>query len=171
MQKGGARQGARRKDEKEMKQIPKLVVLLGKPNSGKTATMHRVVDKLVSDDKQWIKRSKRTSDDRSDFTVQFTYHGKKVYLASRGDDKPPMERNVRAIIAHKCEIAVVVVSMPSREGARKAVYEYYREEMVAMVSCLKEVKKEHLENPSKKEIEDSIRRATEEVVAAIDSLL
>ena len=156
-----------------MKPIQNLIVLIGKPNSNKTATMHHVVRGLEGnkDDVKWIRRSKFVQDDCADFTVQMEYRGKKIYLASRGDDRPPMEAKVEAIIKGKFEIAVVVISAPAEDGASKAVYEYYCNEMKAKVSNLIEVEKEHFENPSTKAIADSTRKASESIIKAINDII
>lgn len=156
------------------KKIEKLLVLKGKSNSGKTATMRALARLMLKKpDIRVIKLSRSGSLDREDvdFTLIVEYRGIRIVLASAGDDKWRLVRAIEVFAKYECNIGVIVVSEPKKEGSPKAVYDYYNEVKEKIAVDIVEVFKERRSGASEDEVVDMINDCAIELEQIVDEMV
>lgn len=108
----------------------KAIVLLGKPDSGKTTTLREVSRRLLSIKGAVLKNGRRClaylNSASADVTVVIEINGKIVLVRSCGDDEHEIIYTHKLIVKYHCDIVIFAVSMPQKEGGRKAAYRYYQ---------------------------------------------
>ena len=115
---------------KDLTVIPEcLIVLIDKPNRGKTASMRNFACKLLArrgvsfvHPRSYPANLKKTG---KDFTLVVEISGVRVGIVSAGDGDDCILHAVKVFAKYECRIGVMVVSEPARSGGSKLALDAY----------------------------------------------
>lgn len=115
---------------KDLTVIPEcLIVLIDKPNRGKTASMRNFACKLLARQGVSFVHPRRFPANLKkagkDFTLVVEISGVRVGIVSAGDGDDCILHAVKVFAKYECRIGVMVVSMPSRLGGSKLAHDAY----------------------------------------------
>lgn len=150
--------------------IKMAIALIGKPNSGKTATLRELARHLLSI--QGARLISRKSCLRyvyskiSDVTVAVEVFGRRILIRSAGDDEHELKYTFERAIKLQCDIVVFAVSTPERDGGIKAVYDYYCQNKMKFVEKISEIRKCRVE--VKSEIAREMRKTVSNILDMLE---
>lgn len=145
------------------------IVLLGKPNSGKTATLREVARRLIATPGAVVKSNSRClkwlCKTGADITVVVEVNGKVVLVRSCGDDEHEIVYTLELMTKYRCDIAVFALSLPKKDGGRKAVYRYYVNNKISIAANVVEMSKVRAE--AQESIEVEVNKSADEIITAL----
>lgn len=158
---------------KDLTVIPEsLIVLIDKPNKGKTASIRNFACKLLA--RQGVSfvhpRSFPANLKKAgkDFTLVVEISGVRVGIVSAGDGDDCILHAVKVFAKYECRIGVMVVSEPSRSGGSKLAHDAYLKMKNGCKARVNEIAKELIK---KNTYEESNAEAARTLLETLDSEL
>lgn len=121
----------------------KVIVLYGSGNIGKTTTLRMVIDMLNRDELSYSRKDVRTT---------CHYNGKIVDIATWGDNRSELLKNVKYFREHHCDIAITAAR--SYGGTHDVIREYAKEIGLDVEKDIVWVKKEVSGNRESNKMEE-----------------
>ena len=159
--------------EKDLKVIPEsLLVLIDKPNKGKTASMRKFAYELLA--RKGVSYVHPRSlpanlkKDGKDFTLVVEISGVRVGIISAGDGDDCILHAVKVFAKYECRIGIMVVSEPAKTGGSKFAQDAYIRMKAKCTAKITEIEKSKIRGST---FEEANKATAQKLLAVLDSEL
>ena len=152
--------------------LESLIVLIDKPNKGKTAAMRKFAYELLA--RKGVSYVHPRSvpanlkKDGKDFTLVVEISGVRVGIISAGDGDDCIFHAVKVFAKYECRIGIMVVSEPARIGGSKLALDAYKRMKTKCTAKITEIEKRKIKGST---FEEANEATAQKLLTVLDSEL